>query len=281
MRLTILSENSVSPAPDIIGEHGFSVLIERDHHLFLFDTGQGNCLVNNAACLKKDLRLVNGIILSHGHFDHTGGLKQVLALRSSPVPVYCHPGVFTERFAQIKTGNTHTYRNISMPHPRTELEALGARFVLNTAFTEIAPGMYLTGEVPRETLFEKNDPRLVILQEGAYVPDTIPDDQSLVLSTAQGLVVVLGCAHAGIINTLTHIANHLPGQSLHMVIGGTHLGYLDKQQVADTIAQFKSFSIERIGVSHCTGLAAACQLKQVFGDRFFFATAGSEIIISA
>ncbi len=105
------------------------------------------------------------------------------------------------------------------------------------------------------------------------------DDQALFMETPQGTVVLLGCAHAGIINTLNHIAKNLPGQNIHTVIGGTHIGYLDPAQAATTIEQLKSFFIERIGVSHCTGLAPAALLKQTFGDRFFFANAGSEIIV--
>jgi 7,8-dihydropterin-6-yl-methyl-4-(beta-D-ribofuranosyl)aminobenzene 5'-phosphate synthase len=278
LRITILSENTVAPAPDILGEHGFAVLIETETDSFLFDTGQGRCILHNAACLKKDLTKISAIFLSHGHFDHTGGLAQVLQIRGA-VPVYGHPGIFVERFAEIKKGESKTYRSIGIPASRTKLEALGARFVFNTAFTEIVPGRYLTGEAPRKTPFEKNDARLVVLREGAYEQDTIPDDQSLVLASARGLVVILGCAHSGIINTLNHIAAHLPGQKIHTVIGGTHMGYLDASQAATTIAQLKSFSIDRIGVSHCTGTGPALQLQQAFGERFFFANAGITIAL--
>lgn len=278
VRLTILSENTVAPAPDILGEHGFSVLIERGDDCFLFDTGQGHCLLHNASCLKKDLRTICGIILSHGHFDHTGGVAQVLRLRGS-VPVYCHPNVFSERFAKIKNGASSAYRSIGLPVSRKELEDLGASFVFTAGFSEIAPGLYLTGEVPRLSGFEKNDPRLVLKQRESFVQDSVPDDQSLVLDTKKGLVVVLGCAHAGIINTLTYIGKNLPGRTLHMVVGGTHLGYLDEKQLEATLEHLETFSIERIGVSHCTGLAPAAVLKQRFGNRFFFANVGSTITI--
>ncbi len=134
--------------------------------------------------------------MSHGHYDHTGGLMQVLKL-TGPVNVHAHPAIFTERFAAIKKGDEKTYRSAGIPVKQAGLEALGARFVFNTAFTEIETGIYLTGEVPRITVFEKNDRRLVIQKDGRYVQDTIPDDQSLVIESGRGLAVILGCAHSG------------------------------------------------------------------------------------
>jgi 7,8-dihydropterin-6-yl-methyl-4-(beta-D-ribofuranosyl)aminobenzene 5'-phosphate synthase len=162
---------------------------------------------------------------------------------------------------------------------RSALEDLGARFVFNTGFSEIAQGVYLTGEIPRESFFEKDDPRLKVRSSGAYVQDSVPDDQSLVLESGRGLAVVLGCAHSGLINTLNHIETQLPGKPVHTVIGGTHLGFLADEQVEQTIRELKAFDLEKIGVSHCTGPAAAARLMQAFGKRFFFAQAGSSLEI--
>jgi len=277
-RLTVVCENNAGPAYGILGEHGFSVLVERDGGSFLFDTGQGRTIMHNAGCLKKDLSRINRVVLSHGHYDHTGGLKQVLQ-QCGPTDIFCHPGVFVERFSTAKKDGQTTYRTAGMPFTRTELEALGARFVFNTACTEIEKGVYLSGEVPRVNAFEKEDSRLKVRTDAGYVQDSVPDDQCLVLESAQGLVVILGCAHSGVINTLNHIAARFPGQSVHTLIGGTHIGFLDDALIEQTIQALKEFPLQKIGVSHCTGLAPAMRLMQAFGDRFFFATAGSSLEI--
>lgn len=277
-RLSIVCENTAGPAYRILGEHGFSVLIEHESGTLLFDTGLGGTIVHNAGCLKKDLSVVDRIVLSHGHYDHTGGLEQVLQC-CRPVDVFCHPGVFIERFSTKKKGESTTYRSAGMLFERSALEDLGARFVFNTGFSEIAQGVYLTGEIPRKSVFEKDDPRLKVRSSGAYVQDSVPDDQSLVIESGRGLAVVLGCAHSGLINTLHHIETQLPGKSVHTVIGGTHLGFLTDEQVEQTIRELKAFNLHKIGVSHCTGPGAAARLMQAFGERFFFAQAGSSLEI--
>ena len=276
LKLTILCENTAIPSLGILGEHGFAVLIENEENSFLFDTGQGHSIIHNAFCLEKDLRKVKRIFLSHGHYDHTGGLEKVLNI-TEKIDIYAHPDIFSERIAVLKRGGKKIEKNVGMPESKEVYEALGARFVFNKTFTDVEPDMYLTGEVPRLTTFEKADKRLMIKKDGRLVPDPLNDDQSLVVTTPRGLVVVLGCAHSGMINTLNHIKEKLPGQKIWMVIGGTHIGFLTDEQVRETIVALDGFLIERIGVSHCTGLAQSMKLMQAFGDKFFFANAGSVI----
>lgn len=277
-RLTVLCENSVIACPGLLGEHGFCVLIEAADSCFLFDTGQGYTLIQNAKVLQKDLKKVSRVFLSHGHFDHTGGLEALVRL-CGQMDVYAHPDVFVKRFAPLKNSKTAAVRPVGIPVDQESLTALGARFHFNTGFTEVEENMYLTGEVPRQTGFEKADKRLTVMENGERVQDPFRDDQTLVIRTAKGLAVVLGCAHSGMINTLNHIRAKLPGEKFHMVIGGTHMGFLDPAQVEMTIDALQEFSFEKIGVSHCTGLAAAARLKQAFGERFFFASAGTVINI--
>jgi len=278
-KITVVCENSAGPVPGILGEHGLSVLIEQEGTTLLFDTGQGKSILNNLECLKKDPGRIGAIALSHGHYDHTGGLKQVLQ-RCGPVDVFCHPGVFSERFAVIKTEVGNTYRSAGIPFQRAELEALGARFIFNTAWSEIKPGVYLCGEVPRTNAFEKDDQRLKVRASDGYEQDTIADDQCLVLESAHGLVIILGCAHSGVINTLNHVTAQFPGKAVHTLIGGTHIGFLSDDQIEETIQALKQFPLQKIGVSHCTGLVPAMRLMQAFGERFFFANAGSVLEIA-
>jgi 7,8-dihydropterin-6-yl-methyl-4-(beta-D-ribofuranosyl)aminobenzene 5'-phosphate synthase len=277
-RIIILCENTAIPAKGILGEHGFAALIETTAGRYLFDTGQGNTLLHNAAALGLDLARLNKIMLSHGHFDHTGGLAQVLG-RTGPIDVHAHPDIFLKRFALIKARRTNMLKPAHNPASAGQLKRLGARLVFNTAFTQIDRNLYLTGEVPRSSAFEKPDSRLVIKKEGKIVPDPLKDDQSAILKTKKGLVVIFGCAHAGIINTLQHIRQYLPNEKMYMILGGTHLGFSSDVQVAESIACLRGFAIEKIGVSHCTGAKASLQLMNAFGEKFFFANAGSSINI--
>jgi 7,8-dihydropterin-6-yl-methyl-4-(beta-D-ribofuranosyl)aminobenzene 5'-phosphate synthase len=277
-RITILCENTAVPAKGILGEHGFSALIETPAGRYLFDTGQGGTLLHNAAALGLDLAHLDKIMLSHGHFDHTGGLAQVLGC-CGPVDVHAHPDIFIKRFALIKVRRKHTLKPAHSPVSAAQLKQLGARLIFNTAFTQIDRNLYLTGEVPRSAAFEKPDSRLVIKKAGRIIPDPLKDDQSAILKTKKGLVVIFGCAHSGMINTLKHIRRQLPDDKLHMIIGGTHLGFLSDAQVAESIDCLKSFSIARIGVSHCTGGRASLALMNAFGEKFFFAHAGTVITL--
>ncbi len=274
--ITVLCENTAIPAKGILGEHGFAAYIETPAGRYLFDTGQGHTLMQNAATLGIDLSRLNKIMLSHGHFDHTGGLAQVLNV-CAPIDVHAHPDIFVERFAMAKIRGKQTLRPIQNPVSAAQIRRFGANLVYNTAFTQIDRNLYLTGEIPRKTAFEMPDVRLVLKKNGKLVPDPLKDDQSAVLKTRKGLVVIFGCAHAGMINTLQHVRQHLPGEKIHMIIGGTHLGFLSDRQVAHSIDWLTSCAVDRIGVSHCTGGRAGLALMNAFKEKFFFANAGSLI----
>lgn len=272
VKLTVLCENSVGRPVAAVGEHGFACLIETAGGSYLFDTGQGLGLMRNARALRKDLAALRGVLLSHGHYDHTGGLPELLRL-TSPLEVFAHPEIFAERY-WVGADST---RFIGLPFRRPYLEGLGARFRLSRDYCRVAPGLYLSGEVPRRTSFERGDPHMMAAlgDDGALVPDPFRDDQSLVLETDKGLVVVLGCAHAGLINILSHLLERTGRDRFYAVLGGTHLGMSSDQQFAATLQALETFPVERIGVSHCTGLPRAAALQQHFGARFFFASVGT------
>ena len=151
MRITILCENLVGKLVGS-GEHGFSAFIETDQGNYLFDTGSGHSIVPNSLVLNKDLKSIKKIFLSHGHYDHTGGLSEVLKLKGK-VDVHAHPHVFLDRISVLKEEDKEIKRFIGIRYKKRYLESLGANFVFNTAFTEVEKGIFLTGEVPRKTLF--------------------------------------------------------------------------------------------------------------------------------
>ncbi|TYO97600.1 7,8-dihydropterin-6-yl-methyl-4-(beta-D-ribofuranosyl)aminobenzene 5'-phosphate synthase [Geothermobacter ehrlichii] len=271
VRVTVLCENSVASPFGVVGEHGWAVWIETDAGSWLFDTGQGVGLRNNAAVLGVDLAQAQGIVLSHGHYDHTAGLPTALGEQDGSVQVFAHPDLFLSRYWKKEDRQ----REIGLRYTRPYLEGLGARFDLATGFRAIAPGIYLTGEVPRTTPFEPVDPAMKLRDaDGCWHQDPLLDDQALVVDTAAGLLVVLGCAHAGLINTLQHVRASLPGRPIHTVIGGTHLGFAEPAQLEATLDHLDSFGIRRLGASHCTGLANGARLAAALGDRYFFAAAG-------
>jgi 7,8-dihydropterin-6-yl-methyl-4-(beta-D-ribofuranosyl)aminobenzene 5'-phosphate synthase len=272
-RITILCENLVGRLVGS-GEHGFSAFIETDKGNYLFDTGSGRSIVPNSLALNKDLKSIRKIFLSHGHYDHTGGLPEVLKLKGK-VDVHAHPHVFLDRIAVLKEGDREIKRFIGIFYKKRYLESLGANFVFNTDFTEVERGLSLTGEVPRQTNFEKPDPRLFSEMDGAMTNDLFLDDQSLILDTDKGIVLILGCAHSGMINIINHVINKMGKEKFHSILGGTHLDFLTPEQLEESIKSLKRMEIGKIGVSHCTGMRAAFRLQQEFGDRFFYGCVGS------
>ena len=170
-RITILCENTVGPISGTLGEHGFAALIEGDGPTLLFDTGMGETLLHNALRMNKNLRLVDRVILSHGHYDHTGGLLPLLR-NCGKKAVLAHPAVFSERYRVKDTGESMP---IGIPYNESYLRGMGARFDLDDRFRQVAPDIFLTGEVPRKTPFEKGDLGMFRDQKGGEA-DRLEDD---------------------------------------------------------------------------------------------------------
>jgi 7,8-dihydropterin-6-yl-methyl-4-(beta-D-ribofuranosyl)aminobenzene 5'-phosphate synthase len=271
-RITILCENSVGPVSGTLGEHGFSALVEWGCGALLFDTGGGATLLHNSLRMHKDLRKVPAVALSHGHYDHTGGLQQFLQLvgRSK---VYAHPGIFTPRYRKRDTGEAIS---IGIPFGEEYLRGIGAEFDLSERIREVGPSIFLTGEIPRVNQFETGDSGLYTDTCGCTTDDLL-DDQSLVIAGENGLVLILGCCHAGLINTIEHARETTGISQVRAIIGGTHLGFCGDAQIDATVRLLREFDIGCIYGSHCTGFAAAARLHRELPGRFRPALVGTSI----
>jgi 7,8-dihydropterin-6-yl-methyl-4-(beta-D-ribofuranosyl)aminobenzene 5'-phosphate synthase len=269
--ITILVENTAR-GPGILGEHGLAWWIDTKTHRVLFDTGQGMALLNNAAALDIDLATADAIVLSHGHFDHVGGLEAALAM-ARQATLYLHPRATEKKFSGTKPAAGA--RRISTPFVETESFLRDERQVIATREPcEVVPGVWATGEIPRANDFEDTGGPF-FLDEALWQPDPLLDDQALYVRTAQGVIVILGCAHSGVVNTLRYIAQLTGGAPVRLLIGGLHLENASPQRMDETVRALRAARPSRMGLCHCTGAAAIHRLWNEFPDVCFPAPAGT------
>jgi len=281
IKVTVLVENTAF-GPGIRGEHGLAFWIEAGSRRVLFDTGPGpEVLVHNADYLGIDLASADAVVLSHGHYDHTGGLMEVLT-RAGNIPVFLHPGALVRRYSQKKDGSV---REIGAPAPLSEstLGGLSSALTWTPEPTTVVDGIRVTGRVPRWTEYEDTGGDFY-LDETCSIPDPIEDDQSIFFDTVEGTVVLLGCCHAGIVNTLRYIQGMTGGRPIHAVLGGTHLIAASKGRMDQTVQELRDLKIALLAPAHCTGARAQARVATEFpdswepchvGTRFEFAGAGS------
>jgi 7,8-dihydropterin-6-yl-methyl-4-(beta-D-ribofuranosyl)aminobenzene 5'-phosphate synthase len=276
VRLTTLCENTAGIF-GFTGEWGLSILVQFDGETVLLDTGLSKSIVHNATMANVNLKNIKKVVLSHGHTDHTGGLRVLLQAIRGKVEVFAHPEIWGKKYSVRPKISGDRYHFIGIPFCREELEHLGASFNYSKAPVWLNDDIVTTGEVPMITPFEKIDKNLYVKTEKGFEPDTLPDDQALVVKTPNGLVVVLGCAHRGMINTLIHAREITGTEKILAVVGGAHLFRAGKEQLTQTILELKKLSVENLGVSHCTGMHASMALANAFEANFFFNTAGTVV----
>jgi 7,8-dihydropterin-6-yl-methyl-4-(beta-D-ribofuranosyl)aminobenzene 5'-phosphate synthase len=276
LRITTLVENTAGTR-DVFGEWGLSVLVETDKAVVLLDSGQGLAAIYNADSLGIDLKRVDRIVLSHGHYDHTGGLRNVLRNMKKQVEIIAHPNVWQAKYER-REGKPERY--IGIPFQRNELESLGACFRLTADPAQITDQIMTTGEIPMQNDFEHIDKAFVLREVSGWQPDTFADDQALIIKSEQGLVVILGCAHRGMINTLHHAQRVTGLTRIHAVIGGSHLIGASEERLCLTIDALRKLGIQKLGLCHCTDLPAASVLSREFPRNFFFNKAGSVVDLS-
>lgn len=271
--ITILMDNNAAK-PSLRTEHGLSMWIEIGDKRMLWDTGQSEGFFDNARQLGIDISAADAIALSHGHYDHTGGLARAIQSATNTA-VYLHPNALEPKYS-LKDGQCRFIGTGPEGQRRVIEKDRAGDVVYVRGRTEIFKRAVLTGPVPRQNAFENTGGRF--FSEGrCRCTDDLADDQSLSIECEKGLVVILGCAHSGVVNILDAVSQWTATQKIYAVIGGMHLVNADTNRIHETMRAFKRYDIQKIVPLHCTGSKAIQQLEQTFGDRVLCLGAGSRL----
>lgn len=271
MQLSCLVDNTVKQGSPLWGEHGLSMLLDTPDGRVLFDTGSsGTVLIHNLMDRAIETRTFGSCVLSHGHYDHTGGLADLLERRPG-LDIYANSGVMRERFV-TKDGTT---TGIGLRIKPDELQRQ-SRLHMADVPQQVLPGVWTTGVITTRTEPEgRGANHMVRAADGTrLVPDSYEDDLSLVIQRPQGWVLVCGCCHAGLLNTLAHVRKTF-GAYPTTVVGGTHLVSADAAQLKHVIEVLRPLGPPVLYLNHCTGQAAFVALATAFGDRVRPFSAGS------
>lgn len=274
VKITTVAENSVSMGIGLKAEHGLGFHIEKNGLRFFFDTGQGLVLEDNLAALGIPATGISHVVLSHGHYDHTGGLLGVVK-KNPGIEIVAHPEAFRPKYLSYDGAN---FFPIGIKESASAFESQGAKLSLSSEPVELVPGIMTTGEVPMIWGFEKVEPYFFQDSDTDKIHDDILDDQALVIDTEKGLVVLLGCAHRGLINTLTHISEMTGKNKFHAISGGLHLGGASEERLKRTAEALRAFDIERLIPGHCTGMHSAVYLYNALPGKVEFGYVGQTII---
>ena len=274
------------PTDTLLAEHGLCLLVKvqqgAEKHTIMLDTGYNSMSVlHNMDILAVDPNELEAIVLSHAHMDHTGALHAILGKISKPIPLVVHPDAFLyPRFLEEKDGSKKRFPRTLV---RNDFEQRNVKINESKAPMPILDGAILvTGEVERTTAFEKGMPGALVERDGSLEPDPIKDDQSLVINLKEkGLVIITGCSHAGIVNTILY-AKKLTGiEKVYAVLGGFHLsGAFFEKILEKTIDELKALSPAVVVPMHCTGRKAMELLSREFPASFVLNSVGSKITLN-
>lgn len=272
LKVNILTDNRAHKR-NMLAEHGLSLWIEKDNTKILFDTGQSSVYLHNAGILGIDLTSANYIVLSHGHYDHGGGLEHYSPKEKIPC-VYAHPDIFLEKFAVDDNG---TLSKIGLPWDVKSLDWLNEKIMYTRGPLLIEEGVMLAGEIPRTNNFEEVSEKFLLNKNGVMVRDVFLDELMLIIEEGKGVAVFLGCSHRGVVNCLEYVKKLFPNKDILLLVAGMHLASASRPRLQETMQSFLELQVQKVVPLHCTGIGQICEMKRALGDRCQICSVGDYI----
>ncbi|WP_411675978.1 MBL fold metallo-hydrolase [Caproicibacter sp.] len=275
LQFRILCNNYVARGR-LLAEHGLSLWIERNGTSILFDAGQTDVWLRNAHTLGLKPESANAVVLSHGHYDHCGGLEH-FPFQESSAMVYVTPQAFQKKLTLDANG---AYRDIGMPWRLGDSPESEGRVASTEGKTEILPGVWTLGNIGSYNSFESVQDCFFTEEGAERVPDHMEDEQILVVKDGDGLAIFSGCSHRGVVNCVEHVRACFPGKKILSLVAGMHLNGEGPERIQKTLEYFSQSDLQKVIPLHCTGITAAAQLKQALGSRCALGAVGDKIDLS-
>jgi 7,8-dihydropterin-6-yl-methyl-4-(beta-D-ribofuranosyl)aminobenzene 5'-phosphate synthase len=273
LRVHILTDDRARKR-GLLAEHGLSLWIEKDDKSILFDTGQSSVFFHNAKNMGINLEDADYIIISHGHYDHCGGLRYFPYKNKVPA-IYAHPDTFLKKFAS--TDNDETSKDVGIPFNISDLDWTKDRIVYNRKPLMIDKGILISGEIPCTNTFEEVPHDFFVEKDGRVIHDMMLDEQMLIIEDNNEVAIFLGCSHPGIINSIKYARKLIPDKSIKLLVAGMHLENVSSIRLQMTIQHFLDMNIQKVIPLHCTGFRAMCEMKSLLGERCLTICTGDEV----
>lgn len=272
MRFKVLMENKTD-GPGCVAEHGLSIYIEAQGRKLLFDTGSSPLFVENARAMSVDLSQVEALVISHGHYDHTGGVPHFCELNKI-APIYIHQGAFYDTYGKEADGQWES-RTCGIRWNDQERSGIDPRIVRTDGAAWLSENIVISGTIPKIPGFEPTETFYRKFSDGSYEPDPMDHEQILVVREPEGLYVFSGCSHRGVVPAVRCARELFGGERVAVLVAGMHLYSAGKDMRQKVVEQIRKEEMDLVMPVHCTGIDAICDLKTALGDKCVVATAGS------